>query len=220
MLRNLICIFALFLPQKLKKSYLSFAFDYKFSSNSYLGFSWVFPNILVMEDNSRIGHFNFFKLLDRVILKKSSSIGSLNFFTGFPPSDHHFLNIKRDRSLYLGLESAITNQHLFDCTDSIVIDSFTTIAGYRSQFLTHSIDPYISKQVCAPIYIGSYCFIGTSSTFLKGVKVADYTIVGAGSLVSKSLTDSFYVYGGIPASPIKEINRDYLYFNRKVGTVD
>lgn len=48
------------------------------------------------------------------------------------------------------------------------------------------------------IKIGSDCFIGTRSTILSNVTIGDYSIVGACSLVNKSIP-SGEVWGGVPA---------------------
>ena len=54
------------------------------------------------------------------------------------------------------------------------------------------------------IVIGDHCWIGTRVTCLKGTEVADNTIVGAGSLLTKQYKESNCVLAGSPASVIKE----------------
>lgn len=54
-----------------------------------------------------------------------------------------------------------------------------------------------------PVYIEDKCWIGFKSIILKGVKLGQGTVVGAGSVVSKS-TQAYGVYGGNPALLVKE----------------
>jgi len=57
--------------------------------------------------------------------------------------------------------------------------------------------------------IGDYCFIGVGAT-LSGVKIADYTLVGAGSVVVKD-TDPYDVVVGNPARFVRRRNvEDYF----------
>ena len=44
------------------------------------------------------------------------------------------------------------------------------------------------------------------SIILPGVVLGDYTIVGAGSVVTKSFKDGYCVIGGNPAKIIKRLN--------------
>lgn len=210
---------SLFMPQPLKRFYLKLVFGYSIADSASVGFSWVFPKVMSLGEFSRINSFNIFKSLDSVVLGRNASIGSLNFFTAFPDSDQHFVGMPRCRALYIGDESAITNQHLIDCTNSITVGSFSTVAGYRSQLLTHSIDPNISRQCCAPIVIGNYCFIGTSSTLLMGSFIPDCSIIGANSLVTGPLDHSWSLYAGVPVKLIKNLDKNCLYFQRDSGRV-
>lgn len=56
-----------------------------------------------------------------------------------------------------------------------------------------------------PIEIGKYCWIGTNAIILPGVKLGDNTIVGAGSVVTKSFVSGNIVIAGNPAKIIHRI---------------
>lgn len=83
------------------------------------------------------------------------------------------------------------------------------------QFVTHDGGTLILRQrdpkleITSPIKIGNNVYIGINSTILPGVVIGDNVIVGAGSIVTKSL-ESNHVYAGIPAKKIKTID-DYYY---------
>lgn len=56
----------------------------------------------------------------------------------------------------------------------------------------------------ADIHIGNDCWLGANVVILKGVTIPDGCVVAAGAVVSKSLPDSYSIYGGIPAKKISE----------------
>ncbi len=56
------------------------------------------------------------------------------------------------------------------------------------------------------IVIGEKCWIGMNSMVLPGVHLANNTIVGAGSVVTKSFFDEGCIIAGNPAVIIKKIN--------------
>ena len=78
----------------------------------------------------------------------------------------------------MGESAAITKNHHIDCTNTIEIGAFSTVAGYQTQFLTHSIDVLENRQHSAPIRIGPYTFVGTNSVVLGRGRAA--TPLGAG----------------------------------------
>ena len=55
-----------------------------------------------------------------------------------------------------------------------------------------------------PIEIGNHVWIGAKSTILKGTKIADGSVIGAGSLGTGLLSDEKSIYAGQPAKLIKE----------------
>lgn len=56
-----------------------------------------------------------------------------------------------------------------------------------------------------PITIGDYAWIGANTTVLKGVTIAEGCIVGAGSVVTKDLTEPNSLYSGAPAKFVKKL---------------
>lgn len=55
------------------------------------------------------------------------------------------------------------------------------------------------------VEIGSYCWLGFGATILPGVTLGDFTIVGAGAIVTKSFPEGYAVIAGNPAKLIKRI---------------
>jgi acetyltransferase-like isoleucine patch superfamily enzyme len=213
----------IFLPWKFKRFFLIKIFKFSLDSTSYIGLSWIYPKHLIMKEKSKIGHFNIAIHLDTLILNKFSTISRENWITGLGKysSTKHFIHQKeRFSQLILGEHSAITKKHHFDCTNSIEIGKFTTIAGYDSQFLTHSIDILQNVQNSKPIIIGDYCFLGTNIVALGGSELASFSVLGAKSLLIKKMTEEYSLYGGVPAKFISNLPKDAKYFTRINGFVN
>ena len=58
------------------------------------------------------------------------------------------------------------------------------------------------------IHIGKKCWIGMNAMILPGVELGDHTVVGAGSVVTKSFPDGYVVIAGNPAKIIKTIDKE------------
>lgn len=58
------------------------------------------------------------------------------------------------------------------------------------------------------VKIGKYCWLGMGVIILPGVELGDYTVVAAGSVVTKSFKEGFQVIGGNPAKRIKFILKE------------
>ena len=218
----LLKIITIFLPWSIKKLILRGWFKYDINSKSHIGFAWIFPRKLVMEEGATIDHLTVAVNLDCITMRENSSIGRSNWITGFPSgTDSLHFQHQQDRTaeLILGNSSAITKNHHIDCTNRIEIGRFSTIAGYQSQLLTHSIDVFENRQDSAPIYIGDYTFIGTNCVILGGSSLPSYSVLGAKSLLNKEFTAEWQLYGGVPAKPISEISKKAKYFSREDGFV-
>jgi acetyltransferase-like isoleucine patch superfamily enzyme len=219
--KKLLGLVSLLLPWSMRRSFLEKQFGFSIHSTARIGFAWIFPEHLMMEANSSIGHLTLCKNIALLHLGEHALIGRGNWITGFPlgPSDHFAQEKDRRPELIVGAHSAITHRHLIDCTNRITIGKFTTFAGFQSQMLTHTIDLETNRQTSAPITIGDYCFIGTNSVLLGGSAVPDYSVVGAKSLVNKAFTETYQLYGGVPAKQLQALPADYAYFRRTTGFV-
>jgi len=178
---------------------------------------------LIMKEGARIGHLTFCKDIDLVQLDESAGIGNLNWITGYPsggPASGHFGHeTARRPELVMGPQSFITNRHYIDCTERIHIGAFGTVAGFASQLLTHSVNLEKCRQESAPIIIDAYCFVSTNCVLLGGSALPDYSVLAAKSLLNREFTDSYFLYGGVPAKPIKAMPDTTEYFRRTSGYI-
>jgi acetyltransferase-like isoleucine patch superfamily enzyme len=217
-------IITVLLPWKLKRFVLIKIFGFEIHPCAEIGLSWIFPKFLKMEAFAKIDHFTVAIHLDEIRLDEYSKIGRSNWITGFPSNlegSTHFVHQKSNRFpiLQVGKHSSITKNHHLDCTNKISIGCFSTVAGYSSQFLTHSINIVENRQDSAPIIIGDYCFIGTNAVILGGACLPSYCVLGAKSLLNKKFIEEYFLYAGVPAQRINEITPNAKYFKRESGFV-
>jgi len=212
-MKTLLGILSLLLPWKLRRSFLENQFGYSIHPSSRIGFAWIFPRRLVMEEGSRIGHLTFCKNIDLLHLGAHAIVGQLNWITGFPsgPSRHFAHQPERQPELIVERHAGISSRHLIDCTARVRIGAFATIGGFRSQLLTHSIDFNIE--------IGEYSFTGTNSVVLGGSVLPHHSVLGAQSLLNKKWDEPYRLYAGVPAKPVKELSQEMEYFRRSEGFV-
>lgn len=91
----------------------------------------------------------------------------------------------------------------------ITIGKGTWIAGNVGIITSnHKIGDLDQHDEPKPVTIGNDCWIGMNSVILPGVILGDYTVVGAGSVVTKSFEKGNCVLAGNPAKVIKYINED------------
>jgi acetyltransferase-like isoleucine patch superfamily enzyme len=210
-------IFSCLLPWPLRRRALQSWFGFSIHPSARIGLAWIFPKQLVMAANSKIDHFTVAIHLDRIEMEENASIGRSNWITGFPTySDSPHFKHQEDRraELILKESASVTKKHHIDCTSSISIGRFATIAGYQSQLLTHSIDLFENRQHSEPILIGDYAFVGTNVVVLGGASLPSCSVLGAKSLLNKAYSDAWAVYGGVPARKVADLPTGSKYFSR------
>lgn len=209
------------LPWRIRRIILQQAYGYQFGPGARIGFlSWVFPRQMNMAQGASIGSLNVIIHLERIEMGAHATIGRSNWITGHSHGSRHFTHrLDRDSALILGHHSAITKSHIIDCTDRISIGSFTTIAGYGSQLITHGINVAENRQDCSPLHIGDYCLVGTRVICLGGSRLPDRSVLAAGSTLNRDFEAPETLYAGCPARAVKTLPPDARYFAREVGFV-
>ncbi|MBK6282668.1 MAG: acyltransferase [Draconibacterium sp.] len=223
MMKILFQLLIIWLPWSIRRKLLSMFYGYKIHPTARIGKSLIFPVKLEMAAHSRIHNLVICKQIDRLVLNEDSGIATMTFITGFKTGGNNYFKHVENRQceLILGKSAGITSRHFIDCNGGVYIGDFTTVAGIRSQILTHSIDIYKNRQHTSPIHIGKYCFLGTGCILLPGTKLPDYSILGAGSVLTKEFEQTGMLYGGNPSKPIKKLEvNDTLYFQREKHVVD
>ena len=210
------------LPWRLRRNALRLFFGYEIDPSAKIGLSLISVGMLRMGPRARVGHLTRVKGLRELSIGEAASLGNLNWVTAVPSGHPVFFtsDVDRNPSLVIERHAAITHRHLIDCTDRVVVGEFSTVAGWRSQILTHAIDVRLSRQSAESISIGRYCFVGTGVVILKGACLPDYSILSAGSVLASAMSDSFTLYSGVPAIAAKPLDRASGYFQRTQGYVN
>ena len=222
-MRRYLSLFSIVLPWPLRRAILRRFLGYEIADTARIGLSWIYPRKLVMKDRARIGHLTICKDIDLLEMAESTVIGNLNWITGYPSGKDtmgHFAHqTDRRPELILARHAAVTNRHFIDCTERIHVGEFASVAGFASQLMTHSINIEKGRQESYPITIGAYCFVGTNCVLLGGSALPDYCVLGAKSLLNRSQTEKYYLYGGVPAKALKALPPTSGYFVRQSGYV-
>lgn len=116
----------------------------------------------------------------------------------------------RSKGIKIGEECNIYSDIVTSEPELITIGNNVTISN-DVQFITH--DNSVSKvfteytDIFGEITIGDNCFIGARAIILPGVEISNNTIVGSGSVVTKSFSEDGIVIGGNPAKKICDISQ-------------
>lgn len=205
-----------FLPFKIKRFIYKNIYGYKVSTSARIGISYINVENFLISDGARIGHFNKIDNLKSVQIDENASIGSWNSISG-PKRVHTFEN---ESCFHLGKYSSITARHRFDCSASVVIGNFTTIAGHGTSIFTHGIDIYENLQSASGVKIGNYCLISSNCLILKGSRLPNKSLLAAGSVLTKAMDAELTLYAGQPAVAKKPLDEQAKYFSRTVGRVE
>lgn len=121
--------------------------------------------------------------------------------------------VQRNGVLKIGNNVGISDTAIV-CYKSVTISDNVTIGGnvviYDTDFHSlnkeHRQDMAVDMQntKCAPVVIEKDAFIGAHSTILKGVRIGEGAIIGAGSVVTKSIPKN-EIWAGNPAKFIKSV---------------
>ncbi|MBP3819638.1 MAG: acyltransferase [Butyrivibrio sp.] len=86
---------------------------------------------------------------------------------------------------------------------------------YSGETMTNPTIPNIYKKIQSkPVFVGKHVIIGSGSTVLPGVTLAEGTAIGAMSFCKVS-TKSWKIYAGVPAKIIKDRKTDLIDLERK-----
>ena len=110
-------------------------------------------------------------------------------------------NIKIGKNVFINACCRFQDQGSIFIGDGALIGHNVTIAT-----LNHDYNPAKRQNIKpCPVIIGKNVWIGSDSTILPGVTIGDGTIIGAGSVVTKSVSSNCIAVGN-PARVIKKIS--------------
>lgn len=117
--------------------------------------------------------------------------------------------VKNYSNLVIGNNCHVMMGCFLDLSDRITVED-TAIIGIRASIITHQnfgnsalIDIY--PPTTAPVKIKQGAVISANSTVLKGITIGEFSIAGAGSVVTRDV-EPYSVVAGNPAKTIKTLN--------------
>jgi acetyltransferase-like isoleucine patch superfamily enzyme len=105
------------------------------------------------------------------------------------------------------LNNFMTGGNYFQAFDAKIIIGEGTFIAPNVGIITQNHDIFDPEKKCIgkDVIIGEKCWIGMNSVILPGVILGNNTVVGAGSVVTKSYEGGRVVIAGVPAKIIKHI---------------
>lgn len=115
-------------------------------------------------------------------------------------------------NISLGSDTIVGEKAVLDGRDKLTIGDHVDIASevmiYNCQHDVHSSDFH---AVCLPVTIEDYVFIGPRAIILPGVTLKKGSVVAAGAVVTKDVTEKTIV-AGVPAQKIGERRDKELHY--------
>jgi acetyltransferase-like isoleucine patch superfamily enzyme len=180
--RKIILILIALMPNIVKIFLYKKILGYKIGCNVKIGFSYLDASNAIIEDNVIIGHFNLIKEINKLLIGQNSFIGNFNQCFGGSRRNNNWSS-----ELIIGKKCSIMSHHFMDITGNIFIDNNTIIGGRDTHFWSHSLvnQSHSLKRIPLNINIGKNVYVGARAT-LVGCNIPDFSIVGAGSVVTKA----------------------------------
>lgn len=128
------------------------------------------------------------------------------------PKDKNCL-VANPRKIYVGVNSKIGRPGAYiQGAGGVYIGDYVrfgpNVGILSSNHDLYNRDSYSTKS----IKIGDYCWIGMNALIMSGVELGPSTIVGGGSVVTKSFPEGYVVIAGNPAKVIKYLDKDKVQY--------
>ncbi|MGI8730517.1 MAG: acyltransferase [Solirubrobacteraceae bacterium] len=174
--RRFCCVFAVILPQRLKRLLLRHALGWTVADDAFIGFSYVDAETATLQSGSHIGHFNIIRNVRGLQLGRGAFIKDFNHIFGSSPH-----GLDGARSFTLGDGSLVMSRHYFDLTGAVTIGDNAIVGGRGTHAYTHSLlvltgdDEWVIGEVAigdgARVYANAIlvpCAVAPGATFAAG----------------------------------------------------
>jgi len=156
--------------------------------------------IIGLREEMSIG-FYLCDFLFRKVLRHNADVSWAIHFTSVI---HGAARIKRGKGVYPGDSPNV----FINADNGIEIGDYTNIGpGVALVSANHD---FINNEInvaAAPIKIGKHSWLGHSASVMPGIVLGDFTIVGAGAVVTKSFEEGYCVIAGNPAKIIRQLDK-------------
>jgi acetyltransferase-like isoleucine patch superfamily enzyme len=123
---------------------------------------------------------------------------------------HRSSKIINPANVYAGVDSCpgLMQGCYIQAIGKIYIGDYTQI-GPGVKIVSANHDLYDTRiHIPGKVSIGRYSWLGADVKIMPGVELGDFTIVGAGAVVTRSFPQGHCVIAGNPARVLKELNRE------------
>lgn len=161
---------------------------------------------LTIGDNVKIGRFNRFVGPVSIMIGSGTQIGARNRIgcSGWV-SEERYGEQGYARTMRLGRDCLVTDDHLFDCAGLVEVGEGTWFAGSASQVWTHGVG--IADR---DVIVGACCYLGSAVRLAPGARLGDECILSLGSVLSGDLSfERCAMVAGMPAKVVKQLEDDY-----------
>lgn len=147
---------------------------------------------------------------DGIVIGDDVSINSSLSSNPIGGDSRTILFAKGNGTIRIGNNCGISNATIFS-TESITIGDNVRIGGgtkiYDTDFHWLDLERRLHEEggVTKPVLIKDGAFVGAQVVILKGVTIGEKSVIGAGSVVTKSVPDG-EIWGGNPAKLIRRIS--------------
>lgn len=155
------------------------------------------------------GHVNF-QVLGKIIIKDGVTINSGNKFNPIGSGFVTNIIVKNNAKLYIGNSVGISNSTIF-CTKSIEIHDCVKIGGgcriwdtyHHSNDANDRLAIPEKKPVSGNVVLNKGCWLGADVLILPNVEIGENSVVGAASVVTKSIPSN-EIWAGNPARFVRK----------------
>lgn len=130
-------------------------------------------------------------------------VASLGAYSDISPG----VVVKTPKNLYIGLRTCIGAGSFVDAGGGVKIGDYVMISHMVSiNSQTHPITPPYHGLLQAPTVIRDHVWIGAGVIIMVGVEIGEGAIIGAGSVVTRSV-DPWTIVVGTPAKVLRQVKR-------------
>ena len=180
----------------------------RLAANNFEKFICLFPYFkFIKETKNTQTPIRFSTWFNQKILGK-------NRFAYWPVSTQSI--VTNPQNIYAGIETSPGYMPgcYIQAIGKIYIGDYTQISA-NVGIVSANHDLYDNRShLIEEVRIGKYCWLGMGVLVMPGVVLGDYTIVGAGSVVTRSFPEGFCVIAGNPAKMIKPIDKEKCVFHK------
>lgn len=179
--------------------------QYKIGKNAKIGFNvFVDVNSFSVGEGCVISRNNQFSGPIDIVAGRNLFVGKGNIFVcGWSVVERWAADRDYARTLVIGENCLINQDHVFDVIGRIAIGDGTWLAGFRSQFLAHG-----ASVTDRNIAIGAHSFVGSAVLFCPGSGIGDHCLVGMGSVVTRHLPENNAIVAGNAARILRQRHPD------------